>query len=94
MADDVDVPPMVRISVLLSGALINSPATCEVVVANVPLPPPLEPVMVLHPKTPLFQVTAFEAELHVESPAPVKVEATLSAVVVALVVVELVAVNF
>ena len=62
-------------------------------VANVPEAPPLEPVIVLQPKTPLFQVTAFDAELQVERPAPVKVEATLSAVVVALVVVELVPVN-
>ena len=60
------------------------------VVANVPLPPPLELVMVLHPKTPLFQVTAFDAELHVVSPAPVKVEATLREVVVAPVAMRLV----
>jgi len=72
---------------------MNWLATREVVVAKVPLPPPVPAVIVLHPKTPLFQVTAFEAELQVESPAPVKVEATFSEVEVELVVVAFVAVK-
>jgi hypothetical protein len=60
-------------------------------VANLSVLLPVPPVIVLHPKTPLFQVTAFDAELQVVRPAPVNFEATLKEVVVALVVVPLAA---